>query len=131
MTDSKKLSESVLFGRKENGADVFFEEGRLCAPGLAGNLTQILGVAMAISEEHAPQAAAELERAQNAVDMPSVRVALERAEAEQKLALGRIEDLLERLAEWDSFQSVLSLTRDLLERQSALRQRTQRFASEK
>lgn len=99
--------------------------------GLAGNLVEILGVAFAISSDHASAAAAALERARDA-DLPAqLKLELETAEREQSLALTRIEDLLERLAEWDSFQSVLALTRDILDRQNNLKQRTERFATEK
>ena len=35
------------------------------------------------------------------------------------------------LAEWDNFQNVLTLARDILNRQKALRERTQQFATEK
>ncbi len=108
-----------------------YASGSLGSAGLAGNLIEILGVALQIGDTHARLAAAALERAQNSVDFKSIRTALEECAREQKLALARIEDLLERLAEWDSFQSVLTLSRDILNRQSVLRQRTQRFASEK
>jgi hypothetical protein len=108
-----------------------YRSGTLGTAGLAGHLVDILAVALAISETHTWEAAEALERAQSAVDVRSVQRALDEASNQQALALTRIEDLLERLAEWDSFQSVLALTRDLLERQSALRQRTQRFAKEK
>jgi hypothetical protein len=42
-----------------------------------------------------------------------------------------MDDLLDELAEWDNFQNILALTRDILNRQKALRERTQRYASEK
>ena len=108
-----------------------YEAGAFGAAGLSGNLLDILAVAIVISETHTHSAVLALERAQGALEITSIRDALEEASGQQALALTRIEDLLERLAEWDSFQSVLALTRDLLERQSALRQRTQRFATEK
>ena len=49
----------------------------------------------------------------------------------QGRSLERMEDLLAELAEWDNFQNVLALTRDILNRQKALRERTQQYASEK
>ncbi len=108
-----------------------YERGALGTAGLAGNLTAILGVAFTISEDHTAGASDALERAQDATDASTLRAQLEIAKREQGQALERIEDLLERLSEWDSFQSVLVLTRDILERQSNLRQRTQKFATEK
>jgi len=108
-----------------------YNRGQLGAAGLAGNLTGILGVALAISEDHTPGASDALERAQDTTDASTLHAELETAQREQGQALARVEDLLERLSEWDSFQSVLLLTRDILERQSNLRQRTQRFATEK
>jgi hypothetical protein len=47
------------------------------------------------------------------------------------VAQKQIEELLGRLAEWDNFQSVLSLTRDILNRQKNLRERTKDAAGEK
>ena len=108
-----------------------YRAGELGSAGLAGNLLEILGVALEVSETHVLAAERALEEAQEALDPAAVGARLTAAAGHQTEALARIEDLLERLAEWDSFQSVLTLTRDILNRQSALRQRTQRFASEK
>lgn len=108
-----------------------FGEGSLGSAGLARHLLAILEIGMDISEELSLQAEEALERAQNALTMKDVQSALVEAAGLQARTQARIEDLLERLAEWDNFQSVLSLTRDILNRQNALQLRTRRFASEK
>ncbi len=108
-----------------------FDEGALGSAGLARHLLAILEIGMDISEELSLQAEDALERAQNALTMKEVQSALVEAAGLQARTQARIEDLLERLAEWDNFQSVLSLTRDILNRQDALQMRTRRFASEK
>jgi hypothetical protein len=75
-------------------------------------------------------AGAEL-AAERAVRTAERAEALAQAAELQATALKGIEDLLEELAEWDNFQNVLALTRDILNRQKALRERTQQFASGK
>ena len=45
-------------------------------------------------------------------------------------ALAKTEQLLAELAEWDNFQSVLSLTRDILNRQKSLTERARHYAKE-
>lgn len=107
------------------------EQGRLGSPGLAGRLTRILTIALAISEEHTSRAEAELDRAQSEVEMAGVVDALLAAADAQTRALEEIEVLLERLSEWDNFQSVLMLSRDILGRQKALLDRTKQIATDK
>ena len=55
---------------------------------------------------------------------------MERAEASQTLAQAQLDALLSRLGEWDNFQSVLTLTRDILNRQKNLIQRTRQLAED-
>jgi len=52
------------------------------------------------------------------------------AEESQKAVVLKIESLLEMLAEWDNYQSILSLTRDILNGQKSLSERTREFAKE-
>jgi len=54
----------------------------------------------------------------------SIFGALLDAASAQRAALARIDELIARLAEWDNFQSVLNLARDILHRQKSLRDRT-------
>lgn len=105
--------------------------GELGPKGFAGNLIELVDLALEISEDHAMRAVEALDRAEKALDAAAVQTALLEAAEQQSLALQRTEDLLVQLAEWDNFQNVLALTRDILNRQKALRQRTQQFASEK
>ena len=105
--------------------------GELGPKGFAANLVDLVDLALEISEDHAASASAALDRAEKALDAAAVQAALVEAAELQGVALQRTEDLLAQLAEWDNFQNVLALTRDILNRQKALRQRTQQFASEK
>jgi hypothetical protein len=52
------------------------------------------------------------------------------ASERQAEVLARIELMLELLAEWDNFQSVLSLTRDILNRQKNLSEQTRQYAKD-
>ncbi len=101
------------------------------ATGFALNLVQLVGLAIEISEDNVRLAASALDEAERALET-GVRVdALVRASELQSASLVRIDALLDELAEWDNFQNILSLTRDILNRQKALRERTQKFATEK
>ncbi len=108
----------------------FRAQTRGASAGFAGYLLELVDLALAISEEDARAASAALDRAQGDPSMEGVREALVAARAAQDAALQRLESLLERLAEWDNFQSVVNLTRDILEQQKALRERTRQTAAE-
>jgi hypothetical protein len=99
--------------------------------GLALGMIRLVGLSLAIAEDDALAAVAALEEAERATDRGATLDALARAEAFQASALEHIEGLLEELKAWDNFQNVLSLLRDVLARQKNLRERTQRFASQK
>jgi len=105
--------------------------GQLGSKGFAGNLVQLVALALEVSEDHARAAVSALDEAEKALPAAERMQALLRAEAYQSSSLARIEDLLQELAEWDNFQNILALTRDILNRQKALKERTQQFASEK
>lgn len=105
--------------------------GQLGTSGFAGSLVQLVALALEITEDHARAGVAALDEAEQALDAATRQAALLRAEAAQSSSLARIEDLLQELAEWDNFQNILALTRDILNRQKALRERTQQFATEK
>lgn len=105
--------------------------GKLASEGFAATLVQLVALALEISEEHATQAVAALDAAGEAGARTAVADALQAA-AEHTLRLeNTLERLLGELAEWDNFQNVLTLTRDILNRQKALRERTQQIATEK
>ena len=106
-------------------------DGSLPSGGFAGGLVSLVDLALAISEDHAQAAVLALLEAEKAAGAADVQQALMRAEALQARSLQHIDELLVRLAEWDNFQNVLSLTRDILNRQKALQERTQQFAAKK
>lgn len=105
--------------------------GELGQGALAGKLVEIAGLALEISEDHAQEAVAALARAQQATEVKAVHAALEQARASERLAAERLDALLSMLAEWDNFQSVLGLTRDLLQGQKSLQERTKGSLKEK
>jgi hypothetical protein len=104
--------------------------GRLGASGLASKLVDIVGLSLEISEDHATKAASDLSAAQDTVDLAAVHTGLASAADAQKLTLEKLDRLLEMLAEWDNFQSVLSLTRDILNGQKGLTERTRQYAKD-
>lgn len=107
-----------------------YRAGTLGQAGLAGVLVEIVGLALEISEDHARAAADELAQAQDGAGAAAL-AALERAVAAQARAQEVIDQLLVKLGEWDNFQSVLTLTRDILKRQKNLEQRIRRHAEDK
>ncbi len=107
-------------------------EGRVgSTAGLAAQLVAILDVALEISHVDEAKAAAALERAAQAIDQTDVHQRLLESADAQTLGLTHIDDLLSRLAEWDNFQSILSLARDILNRQKTLLERTRSSANQK
>ena len=105
--------------------------GSLGPAGFAANLVELVAIALEVSEDLQVQAVERLNVAERASDPAAVQTALMEASDVQTRALGRLEDLLDKLAEWDNFQNILALTRDIRNRQKALRERTQQFMSEK
>ena len=102
--------------------------GRLGTPELAGELLTLVDLALGISEDSADQAAASLTEARTAHDPIAAQAAVARGIEALDLALVALEALTTRLGEWDNFQSVLTLTKDLLNRQKNLTERTKKFA---
>lgn len=97
--------------------------------GFAAHLVDLVALGLDV-EGGVTDALDALDRAELADAGPERQSALVDTIAIQTATLGRIEDLLDRLAEWDNFQSVLTLTRDLLERQKAVRDRARRLATD-
>ena len=69
-------------------------------------------------------------RASRTDDIEEIHAALSEALSLQTEARMKTEILLAELAEWDNFQSVLSLTRDILNRQKSLTERARHYAKE-
>jgi hypothetical protein len=108
-----------------------WRSGELSAGGLTGALLSMFDLALGVSRGDAPAACADLESALRAVDLPAVHAHLTRAVAGEERASEKLAQLVDRLAEWDNFQSILSLTRDILSRQKSLRDRTRGLAGDK
>jgi len=104
--------------------------GRLGSTGFAPTLVRLVELALTASEDHATAAVAALTRAGEAGAPSEVAKVLEEALAHTQRVESTLEALLDELSEWDNFQNVLTLARDILNRQKALRDRTQQFATE-
>jgi hypothetical protein len=96
--------------------------------GFAAHLLALVEVAIEVASDLAPRASAAVDRARSADDLAAAEPWLSEAVLAQAALLERLEALLESLAEWEDYQSVLSLSRDLLERQRWLRDRTRAAA---
>lgn len=103
----------------------------IAGSGLAGKLIDIATLALEISEDLALDATEQLSKATEAVDIAKAHEFLQRAADQEKALLAKVDLLLERLAEWDNFQSVLALTRDILNAQKGVSERTKAAAKEK
>ena len=102
--------------------------GQLGAPERAGDLVRIVGLALNATGPRMEAWIASLETVRDADDLEAARLALAAAD----LRLQELRDTMDRLTgelgEWDSLQSVLSLTRDILSRQKNLKERTRKAA---
>lgn len=107
-----------------------YTEGRLGQADLAGDLVALVGRSLVVSERHVPQVTKALLEASTAGDQADERKAVERALVAARLAQVELESLLTALGEWDNFQSVLNLVRDILNRQTNLNQRSQSYAED-
>lgn len=107
-----------------------YADGQLGSAGLAGQLVNIVGLALSISEDHTASASDSMAAALESTAPGGVREAVAAAFDHQGVAMERIDELLEQLAEWDNYQSILTLTRDLLNGQQNLSERTRQFAQE-
>jgi hypothetical protein len=107
-----------------------YSQGSLGSAGLSGKLLEIAGLALEISEDVTGSASDALLRAQDTVDLARLHADLASATELQKTAVTKLERLLELLSEWDNFQSVLSLTRDILNSEKSLNERTKQFAKD-
>lgn len=103
------------------------QEGRLGQADFADKLVEIVGLALEISEVDSVQAIDGLRRAQDLSDMTAQYESLLWVSDRQTEASAKVEQLLSLLSEWDSYQSLLAATRDLLSRQKNLLDRTRQF----
>lgn len=101
--------------------------GRLGQADFADKLVEIVGLALEISETDAADAIDGLRRAQDLSDISAQHETLLWVAERQTAAGAKVEQLLSLLSEWDSYQSLLAATRDLLSRQKNLLDRTRQF----
>jgi hypothetical protein len=87
----------------------------------------MLDLSRQIAERLSPDATRALEDAATAVDPGRIRDRLAAARAAQDEVLATIDRLLLLLAEWDNYEAVVGLAREILERQKTLNQRTKEF----
>lgn len=106
-------------------------DGQTGNPGFAANLLDLVDLSLEIGEDLAGAAVAALEEASAATRTVDSQDALARASERMTETSARLAVLLERLAEWDNFQNVLALTRDILNRQKGLKERLQNYAKER
>jgi hypothetical protein len=104
--------------------------GRLTSSGFAPTLVRLVELALVVSDDHAAAAVAALARAGESEANTTRAEALAAAGSAAQKVEAALETLLSELAEWDNFQNVLTLARDILNRQKALVERTQQFATE-
>ena len=102
--------------------------GRLGTPELAGEMIALVDLALSVSEGSGKDASEALTGARTADSAASADPHLLNAVAALDLSLAALDALSTRLGEWDNFQSVLTLTKDLLNRQKNLTERTKNFA---
>jgi hypothetical protein len=106
-------------------------EGRLGAGGFAARLVALVEFGLAISEDHARLATEALDRAELHLETAAVSEDLVAAIEEMTASIEQIDLLLSKLEEWGNFQNILTLTRDILNRQRSLRERTEKLASDR
>lgn len=104
--------------------------GELPADTLAAKLVEVAGLSLEISEDDTRLASAAAGEAQEADSIEKMHGALARVADSEQAAVTKLEHLSELLSEWDNFQSVLNLTRDILSGQKNLNERTSKYAKE-
>lgn len=105
-----------------------YQGGALGQAELAGELVTLVGLALDVDEPHAAALAQRLQGAREAADDAALAALVGAARDEQRALASAAERLRARLGEWDDFQSILGLTRDLLGRQRNLEQRTRELS---
>jgi len=102
--------------------------GQLGNPERAGDLVRIVGLALEATGPRMEAWISSLEAVRDAGDLESARSALAEADLRLTELRATMDRLTGELGEWDSLQSVLSLTRDILSRQKNLKERTRKAA---
>lgn len=105
-----------------------YARGAIGKADLGGELVTLVGLALDVADPHALGLAENLQLARESATVADAREVLAEAKAQQRALSEAAERLRARLGEWDDFQSVLGLTRDLLGRQRNLEQRTRELS---
>ena len=104
--------------------------GEIAADTLAAKLVEVAGLSLEISEDDSREASTACAEAEEADSVNKMHSALVRAADREGAALAKLEHLSELLSEWDNFQSILNLTRDILNGQKTLNERTNKYAKD-
>ena len=103
-------------------------QGGLGSPERAGDLVRIVGLALEACGERSDAWISSLEAVRAASGIEETRGALATCELRLMELRETMDRLTGELGEWDSLQSILSLTRDILSRQKNLKERTRKDA---
>jgi len=97
--------------------------GQVSTQGVPKQLVGLMGLALDLSVDDSPAAVAALDRATRATQLSDAHTALSEAQQSQAKVQQHLAELLDQLAEWDNYQAILQLTRDILTRQKSVRDR--------
>lgn len=89
-------------------------------------LLEMLHCVLDVGELHSVAAGKAISEARLALDAAARPAALQRAQTEQQAAIARLDQLLEKMDEWENYQEVVSLMRTLIEDQRELNDRTRK-----
>ncbi len=101
-----------------------YESGTFGRLDVLGRLLGMLGVVLDIAAVDSPAATEAVSRARLADDVRERAEALQEAFVRQTRIVERLDELLERMDEWEDFQEIVTLMRDLLDDQRDLHART-------
>jgi hypothetical protein len=99
-------------------------QGGLGDGGAAALLVDLVGLALELEQPHLERAEAALRAALATPTAEQLHAGLTTAAEAEAAARALLERIQDGIAEWDNYQAVIGLTRDILERQQALRERT-------
>ncbi|MFT7668813.1 MAG: hypothetical protein ACI8X5_001512 [Planctomycetota bacterium] len=102
-------------------------QGKLGKADFADKLVEIVGLALDISEVDSQSAIDGLRRSQDLFDISAQHETLLQVADVQSEARSKVEKLLALLSEWDSYQSLMAATRELLSAQKNQLDRTRQY----
>lgn len=102
-------------------------EGKLAPAEPLGKLSEMAEISSTLAEEASKKALSALEAAGLNKDPEAQKKLLAQANETQKQCLASMERLLSMLAEWDNYQTVINLAKELLDRQRSIQTRTKEW----